>query len=95
MKYIYCVVIPLLLQIAIVYTIMVMNTGNGSWVGLAAFLLAIPIITITAIVNTIRTKLKTETKLSVLISQGILVAFIVPVVFLALYVVRILLEGLF
>ena len=56
MKYLICIFIPLLLQVSAVYIIGVTNTGNGSWAGLMAFLFAIPVVPITAIINGARTR---------------------------------------
>lgn len=95
MKYIYCVLIPLLLQLVIVYTIIEMNTGNGSWLGLAAFLFAIPVVPVTAIINAVRTGTKKDKKQSILFLQSILIAFIVPIAFLSLFIVMTIIEEVF
>jgi hypothetical protein len=94
MKYIYCVVIPLILQLITCYTLIEINTGNGSFVGLAVFLFAIPILPATTIFNAIRTKTKIETKLPVLFGQSMLVAFVAPVIFVALYAVLAIIESI-
>jgi hypothetical protein len=94
MKYLYCVIIPLLLQIITVYIIIEMNTGNGSWLGLAAFLFSIPILPATTIYNAVRTKVKTEARILMLFGQNLLIAFIAPIVIVALYAGLIILESL-
>ncbi len=95
MKYVYCVIIPLLLQLLVVYIIIEMNTGNGSWLGLAAFLFAIPIIPLTAIINAVRTSQKKEIKLPILFLQSVLISIVVPIIVVVLYIISAVLEGLF
>ena len=95
MKYLYCAVIPLALQALIVYIIIAMNTGNGSWVGLGVFLLAIPTLPLTLIINIARTKTKTELKTGILFLQNLLIAFVVPIVIVVLYIITAVLEHIF
>jgi len=95
MRYIYCVVIPLLLQILTVYIIIVMNTGNGSFVGLAAFLFAMPIIPITAIVNVVRTNQNKDMKTAQLFLQSILSSIIIPLIIIGAFIITAILESLF
>lgn len=94
MKYVYCVVVPLLLQLIACYTVIAMNTGNGSFIGLGVFLFAIPILPATTIYNAIRTKAKTETKTLLLFGQNLLIAFVAPIVIVALYAVLAIIEAL-
>ena len=95
LRYFYCVVIPLLLQVLTVYIIIVMNTGNGSWAGLAALLFAIPIIPITAIVNTVRTNQKNDLETAKLFLQSILFSIGIPVVIIGGFMIMTILESLF
>lgn len=93
MRYVYCVVIPLLLQIVTVYITIKMNTGNGSWLGLGVLLLAIPTLPITTLINALRTKSKPDIKTIVLFGQSLLIAYIVPFIIVALYTVSIFFEA--
>lgn len=56
MRYIYGVLIPVLIQVLIVYVVIEMNTGNGSFLGLAAYLIGMFAIPLTAIVNAVYIK---------------------------------------
>lgn len=94
MRYFYCVVIPLLLQVISVYIIIKMNTGNGSWVGLLVYLLAIPILPATTIFNAIRTKTKTEIKTLFLFGQNLLIAYLAPIIIFAFLVLLTVIEAL-
>ncbi len=95
MIYLYCVVIPLLIQVGAVYIVILMNTGNGSWMGLLVFLLAMPIVPITAIINAARTRANKEKKTTQqLFIQAIIVACIAPLVISGLFIVSVLIEGL-
>jgi hypothetical protein len=51
MKYIVGVLIPVLLQVLMTWLVIVANTGNGSWLGLGALLLAMFAIPLTALTN--------------------------------------------
>lgn len=95
MRYIYCVVVPLLLQVLTVYIIIVMNTGNGSWAGLAAFLFAIPIIPITAIVNIVRANQNKDMKTARLFLQSILSSIVIPLIIIGAFIITAVLESLF
>lgn len=95
MRYIYCVVIPLLLQVLAVYIIILMNTGNGSFLGLAAFLFAMPIIPITAIVNAVRTNQKKDLKTAKLFLQSLMFGIGIPVVIIGAFIIMTVLESLF
>jgi hypothetical protein len=63
-----------------------MNTGNGSWVGLGVFIFSIPILPATTVYNAIRTKTKVETKTLVLFGQNLLIAYIAPVILVAIFI---------
>lgn len=79
MRYLLAVLIPLLLQCLFVFIIIEMNTGNGSWVGLGAFLIGIIAIPITAIVNAAYVKVHPELSTSALIVRSFMIAAIVPI----------------
>ncbi|WP_230971022.1 hypothetical protein [Nitrogeniibacter aestuarii] len=51
MKYLLGILLPCALQALIVFVIIEANTGNGSWLGLAALLLGMFAIPATAVVN--------------------------------------------
>lgn len=51
MRYLFGVVLPALLQVLVVFIVIETNTGNGSWAGLAAYLIGIFAIPLTAIIN--------------------------------------------
>ena len=95
MKYLYCAVIPLALQALIVYVIIAMNTGNGSWIGLGVLLLAIPTLPLTTVINIVRANTKTDIKTGILFLQSLLIAFVVPIVIVVLYIITAILEHIF
>lgn len=94
MRYVYSTVIPLLLQVLVVYIIIAMNTGNGSFLGLAAFLFAIPVIPITAIVNAVRTSQKKEMETFKLFLQSLMFSIAIPTAIIGAFIVMIVIEGL-
>lgn len=94
MRYVYCVLIPLLLQVLTVYIIIVMNTGNGSFVGLGAFLLAMPIIPITAIVNAVRTNQKKDIATPKLFLQSLMFSVAIPIGIIGAFIIMAILESL-
>ena len=94
MKYLYCVGVPLGLQILAVYIIGVMNTGNGSWLGLMAFLLAIPVIPLTAIINAGLTRKNYLLQPEKTFVQSIAVAIATPLVIVCLFSLSVVMEGL-
>jgi len=51
MKYVIGVLIPILIQVLFTAVIILANTGNGSWVGLGAFLIAMIAIPVTGLIN--------------------------------------------
>ncbi len=51
MRYLFGVVVPLLLQILLVLLLIVTNSGNGSWVGLGALLIGMFAVPATAVIN--------------------------------------------
>ncbi len=94
MRYLYCVAVPMALQVFAVYIIVVMNTGNGSWLGLMAFLLALPVIPITAIINVVLTKKNERQKTLQTFFQSMVVAVAAPAVIVGLFILSTLMEGL-
>ncbi len=81
-------------QVFAVYIIVIMNTGNGSWLGLMAFLLALPIIPVTAIINIVLTNKNKEQKTLKTFFQSMLVAVATPAVIVGLFILSTLMEGL-
>jgi len=78
MRYISGVIFPLLIQCLIVFLIVSVNTGNGSWAGLGAFLIGIFAIPATAIFNLIYIKSHPELSSFVLVLRCFLFAAIAP-----------------
>jgi hypothetical protein len=72
-----------------------MNTGNGSFVGLAAFLFAMPIVPITAIVNAARTNQKKDIPTAKLFLQSLMFSVAIPVVIIVGFIIMTILESLF
>lgn len=81
------VVIPVLLQCLFVYIVIVMNTGNGSWVGLGAFLIGMFAIPGTAIFNVIYMLSNKDKSASTLVLHCFLIAIIAPFLTLLLLLV--------
>ncbi len=79
MKYVYAVLIPLLFQVLVVWLVIEMNTGNGSFVGLGAYLLGLVAIPLTAIINAIIVYNSPKIKLSVLTFRSMMLALLLPV----------------
>lgn len=84
MKYLVGVVIPIALQLLLVFIVVAANTGNGSWLGLAAVLLAVFSIPTTAIVNTIIVMNKKGQSRFILFSKCLISSALIPIVFLFL-----------
>ncbi len=82
MKYIYGVVIPLLIQLLIVYLVIEMNAGNGSFVGLGAYLLGLSAIPLTAVINAIYVNMNPKLSISVVTARCFLIALITPILML-------------
>ncbi len=94
MKYLICILIPLLLQVGCVYIIGVRTEGTGSWAGLGAFLFAIPVVPLTAVINAVRTRRYYQKKTLNLFLQSLTVAVVTPAVIIGLFAVAALMEGL-
>ena len=87
MRYIIGILIPMLLQCLFVFIIIEMNTGNGSWVGLGAFLIGIFAVPATGIANLIYLKSNKEMSSFSVITRCFLVAIIAPFLTLILLMV--------
>ncbi len=79
MRYLFGVVLPALLQVLVVFIIIETNTGNGSWLGLLAYLIGLFAIPLTAIINALYIwKSPTEYFLGI-IGKCFAIALIAPV----------------
>ncbi len=87
MRYLYFVLLPALLQAAITWGIVESNTGNGSWLGLTAFLIALPAIPVTACINGLRCYRYPDANSLVLLGQSLLVAALAPLVVVLMVVI--------
>jgi len=87
MRYIFGVLVPLLLQCLLVFIAIEANTGNGSWVGLGAFLLGMFAIPATAIINLLYIKSNKERGSLTVIGRCLLIAAITPFFILILLMV--------
>ncbi len=79
MRYIIGVVLPVIFQCLFVLILVEMNTGNGSWVGLGAFLLGMFAIPGTAIINAIYIRSHPDLHAVTVINRCFMFALIVPV----------------
>lgn len=78
MRYLICVLLPVLLQALFVLIVVQANTGNGSWVGLGVFLIAIFAIPGTAIVNALYVRANPQLPVLNVINRCFLIALLVP-----------------
>ena len=69
----------MLFQVLVVYVTIEMNTGNGSWLGLGAFLIGMFTIPATAIVNSIYIRTHREERAITVVMNCFLIAAIMPV----------------
>jgi len=81
-RYIIGVLIPLLFQSLFVFVVIEMNTGNGSWVGLAALILGVFAIPMTCLTNFFYIKARKEASTFSVIAPCFAIALIVPVIIL-------------
>lgn len=87
MKYVFGVVIPMLIQSLLVYITIELNTGNGSFVGLGAYLLGITAIPLTAVVNGIYVYYQPTLSPVKITIRCILVALITPILIVLMNVI--------
>lgn len=87
MRYVYGVLIPLLLQALIVYVVIEMNTGNGSFVGLGAYLIGMIAIPLTAVVNAVYIKSNPKKGAINVILKCFLFAALTPLLIILLNIV--------
>lgn len=78
MRYLFAVVLPLLIQCLVVFIIIQANTGNGSWAGLGALLIGMFAIPATAIINGILVYANREKPFMPTLSKCLLIALAAP-----------------
>ncbi len=78
MKYVIGVLLPVLIQVLVVYVVIEMNTGNGSFVGLGAYLLGLIAIPLTAVVNAIYIYANPKLNTMRVLGSCFLIALITP-----------------
>ncbi len=84
MIYLFGVFTPLLLQSLLVFVVIEMNTGNGSWVGLGALLIGMFAIPATAIANLLYARSNKDKHPVVVVGNCLAIAMIMPFIFLLL-----------
>jgi len=87
MGHIFGVVLPLLLQLLFVFIVIEMNTGNGSWVGLGALLLAMFAIPATGISNFMYIRAKAGDIGVAVLGRCFLIALVLPFIILILLMI--------
>lgn len=87
MRYVMGVALPALVQTLIVYIVIQINTGNGSWLGLGALLLGMFAIPATGVVNALYIKSSADIAASTIFLRCFGIALIVPVLTLGLLIV--------
>ena len=94
MKYLYCVGVPVSIQLFITFIIIAANTGNGSWAGLGAFLFAIMVVPLTAIITAVKARAVPGPITMKLFGQCLVIGFALPVAIAVLYIAGLLLEAM-
>jgi hypothetical protein len=86
MPYFFGVALPALLQCLVIFIVIQMNTGNGSWAGLGALLIGLFAVPATAIANVMIIRASADKEPFTAVVQCFMVALITPVlvVFLTL-----------
>ena len=87
MRYIIGVLIPILLRSFVVFIVIAMNTGNGSWAGLAAFLLGMFAIPATGIANFFYIRARKDRQTFSVMWPCFLMALIMPIIVLLLVII--------
>jgi len=85
-RYIIGVLIPVLLQSLFVFVVIEMNTGNGSWLGLAALILGLFAIPMTCLTNIFYIRARKDVATLSVIVPCFAIALIVPVILLFLLI---------
>lgn len=87
MAYLLGLVLPVAVQLLIILIVIVMNTGNGSWVGLGVYLLGIFVVPATALANFFYIRAHRQLALFQLTTRCFMLAMIVPVLVVILLLV--------
>lgn len=78
MRYLIGLFVPVFFQISVVMIIISMNQGNGSWAGVAAFLLGLFAIPLTAIINGLYIWKNPQVHILTLIAKCFTLAILAP-----------------
>lgn len=89
MRFFAFVVLPFLVQLALVLIIIALNRGNGSFVGLAAMGLGLWVLPITAVINWWGSRRASALGLGRLVLRTALVTFALPLLLTALVFLRV------
>lgn len=88
MRYLVNILFPLLLQLLFTWIIIEATRGGGSFVGLAAMLVAVLAVPGTAIWNFVRVRRGAEVNGGMLFLGSVLTAFVFPALVLGLFLVQ-------
>jgi len=86
MRYFIGVLIPFFLQSLLVFVVIEMNTGNGSWVGLGALILGMFAIPMTCLANFFYIRARKDIGSFSAVAPCFVIALIVPVIILFLLI---------
>lgn len=95
MRYLVNILVPLLLQLLFTWVIIEATRGGGSFVGLAAMLVAVLAVPATAIWNFVRVRRGREVTGGMLFLGSVLTAFVFPALVLGLFLVQAILGAVF
>ncbi|MEP4545554.1 MAG: hypothetical protein ABJ000_05185 [Saccharospirillum sp.] len=87
MRYVIGILLPVLAQALFVMIVIAMNTGNGSWAGLAALLLGMFAIPATGLANFIYLRSRRDRPILSVIVPCFLIAFVMPFLLIILLMV--------
>ena len=87
MRYVYGVLMPMVFQVLVVYVVIEMNTGNGSFVGLGAYLLGLLAIPLTGIINAIYIYANPKLSFIKVTGRCFLIALITPILVVLMSVI--------
>lgn len=87
MKYIIGALIPVLIQVLFTAVIILTNTGNGSWVGLGAFLIAMIAIPLTGLLNVLVLRNSAGKPAGTTLAKCYLSIVIVPILMIVMLII--------
>lgn len=87
MRYVIGILLPVLAQVLFVMIVISMNTGNGSWAGLAALLLGMFAIPATGLANLIYLRSRRNRSILSVITPCFLIALVMPFLIIILLMV--------